>query len=304
MLNVLRNSGMKSRLAVLVLLVIMFYPLSWFVAAVSASAIFNFELSQLSRVIADNSINTNILLYMQAVLSMGMFILSSTVYSLLFYGRECSDLKISKAPNIKILSLVVIFVAASFPFINLITVINQNISLPDCMHSLETFMQNAEDEANQLTERFLLTDNFGRYIVNVIVMALIPAIGEELLFRGAFLNTLIDGKCGIHFSVLFSAFVFSALHFQFYGFIPRFILGAAFGYIVVYTRNIYYTICAHFINNLIAVTCYFLVAKNICDKDISLFGSTPGQWPLAFAGLVLSLFLVVKICKYKREKYC
>ena len=87
--------------------------------------------------------------------------------------------------------------------------------------------------------------------LNLVIIAALPAIGEELIFRGVFQKILQNLFRSGHLSVWFTSFLFSAIHFQFYGFLPRFILGLIFGYLFLWSRNIWLPVIAHFINNAV-----------------------------------------------------
>ena len=91
-------------------------------------------------------------------------------------------------------------------------------------------------------------------------MAILPAIGEELLFRGVFQRLLTEWTRNIHWGIILAALLFSFFHFEFYGFLPRFLLGVFFGYLFVWTSSIWVPILAHFTNNFIIVVYSFYQA--------------------------------------------
>src|SRR5690554_5832087 len=92
-------------------------------------------------------------------------------------------------------------------------------------------------------------DNAGDFILALIVIGLIPAVGEELLFRGLVQNQIGAITKNIHVAIWLAAFLFSTFHFQFYGFVPRMFLGVLFGYLYYWSGNLFIAMLAHFINN-------------------------------------------------------
>jgi membrane protease YdiL (CAAX protease family) len=125
--------------------------------------------------------------------------------------------------------------------------------LPDFLAPLEAWMREAENAATALQERFLSGTSYLDLFVNIVVMAITPAICEELLFRGVIQNQLEKWFKNAHIAVWVAAIIFSAIHFQFYGFFPRMILGAALGYLLVYGKSLWLPIVAHALNNFMAV---------------------------------------------------
>jgi hypothetical protein len=132
-------------------------------------------------------------------------------------------------------------------------------------------------------------------LVNLFVVAVLPALGEELLFRGALQGTLLKHTKNIHLSIWVSAALFSAIHMQFFGFFPRMILGAMFGYLVVWGGSLWYSIWAHFINNAAMVLLMYFIYKEKLDADLETLGGNDGDWMYVVAsvligGLLLWLF--------------
>ena len=120
----------------------------------------------------------------------------------------------------------VLIMVAALPAINLIADLNGRVQLPESLDSIEQFLKQQEEAAAALTERFLQADNFGVLLINIALMALLPAIAEELSFRGT-LQQILGNK---HIAIWVTAIIFSAIHMQFYGFIPRMLIGALLGF--------------------------------------------------------------------------
>jgi hypothetical protein len=121
------------------------------------------------------------------------------------------------------------------------------------------------------------------------VIAIVPAIGEEFLFRGIVQNLLLNVSRNIHLSIWISAFLFSAIHFQFFGFVPRMLLGALFGYLYFWSGNLLYPIAAHFINNGFTLLMIYLFRSDVINFDIESTESVPITTVLIFGVITTAL---------------
>lgn len=203
-----------------------------------------------------------------------------------FYG-----LANAKIPLLGIVFLLMLF---SVPLFSLINEWNLKMHLPSFLNKLESWMKRMEAEGMKTTMAILKMKSIGGLLVNIFVIAVVPAVCEEFLFRGALQRTLRRWFANPHIAIWVAAAIFSAIHFQFYGFFTRMFLGASFGYIYLWTGSLWYTIFAHFLNNAYAVVvAYYLQLKNLpinANDDISV------AWYgyLISAILTLVLFWVLK----------
>ena len=155
-----------------------------------------------------------------------------------------------------------------------------------------------EQQTNNITEAMLSVNTIWGLIANIVVIALEAAICEELFFRGV-VQRIFTGAFNYHIAVWLTAILFSAIHLQFGGFIPRLILGVSFGYIAIWSRSLYPSIIAHFTNNGIAVLAFFLSYNKIIEIPTENFGICTGIISLIISGIVLVYF---KRHHYKTEK--
>lgn len=126
---------------------------------------------------------------------------------------------------------------------------------------LESVFLPKEALAEQMTEAMLAMSSWRDVLINLFVVALVPAVCEELAFRGVLQSQLAKGFKNVHAGIWASAFVFSFVHFQFYGFLPRLLLGAFFGYLVIYSGSLWSAIALHFLNNGTAVVGHYLASQ-------------------------------------------
>lgn len=185
--------------------------------------------------------------------------------------------------------LIIIGVALMFvslPVTNQLTVWNEAMKLGGPFETLETWMKTLEDTAAAATEKMLNVDTIGGLLANLLIIALIPAVGEELTFRGVLQQSLTRGIKNPHVAILLSAAIFSFIHFQFYGFLPRMFLGILLGYMFYITGSLWTSILMHFLNNGTAVVLYYLNHKGIIDVDVDHFGQMQNPWLIAASAAV------------------
>jgi membrane protease YdiL (CAAX protease family) len=245
--------------------------------------------------------NIEVLKYFQLAQSIGLFIFPSIVLALLFGKNVLQYLKLRGMPNYVNLILVIAIVLFSSPAINLVGEWNANMQLPDWLEGIESWMKTTEDSAARLTELFVSASTLKGLLFNIFLIGVIPAIGEEFLFRGVVQRIIAEWTKNKHLAVWISAIAFSALHMQFYGFIPRALLGAMFGYMFIWSGNLWLPVLAHFVNNTAAVIAYYYYQNGLMDIDPDSLG-TKGA-----SGLITAFFSVVLVALlffifYKRQR--
>ncbi len=170
-------------------------------------------------------------------------------------------------PAGKLLLLVFLVMIFSMPFMEFTALMNQKMALPGFLKSVEQWMKEKEAVAAELTIRLITVRSNFDLLVNLFMIAVIPAIGEELMFRAGIQGIFKRMFGNIHVAIWLSAILFSAIHMQFYGFVPRMLLGAGFGYLYYFGGSIWYAILAHFINNAYAVFAAFYMQKHNMPLD-------------------------------------
>ncbi|OJW17498.1 MAG: hypothetical protein BGO48_08125 [Mucilaginibacter sp. 44-25] len=192
-----------------------------------------------------------------------------------------------------ILLVVVFFVMlVSSPLIELLSNINHQMVLPSWLKWLEDWMKQSEENAKQLTTALLQMNSLWDCIKNVLLVGLFTAIAEEFLFRGGMQTILLKWTKNKHTAIWVTAAIFSAFHLEFYGFLPRMLLGALFGYFVVYSGSIWPAVWGHFLNNGTAVVATYLyqnkrIKLNPDDQHIFTF------WQYAFSLIIIIILLLV-----------
>ena len=249
------------------------------------------------------SIGTKPLLTISIVLQdLLVFIIPAFITARFITSKPMSFLKLNIAPHWREILFVILLLAISMPAMNYIVYLNEQLSLPDSLSAIEQWMRATEDAAKAVTDSFLKGNTFLGMIGCVLLMGVLTGISEEMLFRGALQGSLSQFR-NSHFSIWLAAIVFSLLHFQFFGFVPRLLLGAVFGYLLVWTGSLWVPIIAHAINNSVVVISSYIfataaVAATSVGTTFETFGvPTNGGFPkLAFISLVLTYFLI----RYRR----
>ncbi len=234
--------------------------------------------------------NISLLKFLQSMYSIGMFIFPSIVAAWLFGDKIARYLKINKVPKFILILLAIAILIALTPAMNFVVEWNEGISLPESLKGLEDWFKQMENDAKKMSEMFLAANSFSTYLSNVLVLALIPAIGEEFLFRGVLQKIFYKWSNKIHLSIWLSAFLFSAMHFQFYGFVPRMLLGALFGYMLFWSGNLWIPVIAHFFNNLLAVSVFYF--NNDLSQNIENIGMGENNYVYIITGILLFSILL------------
>lgn len=206
------------------------------------TAIGQMELAQTAQDIA-------LLKYFQIISQIGLFIASSFLFTLLVSKRPFSYLGINKSPKISLIVVALIIGLVSTPLLNWIMELNNQAHLPSSLATFENWMRQMEDKAARLTELFLSANGWTSLLLNLFMMAILAGLGEELLLRGIVQPLLISITKNAHLGIWVAAALFSLMHFQFFGFVPRMLLGALFGYYYYWSRNLWIPIIAHILNN-------------------------------------------------------
>lgn len=205
----------------------------------------------------------------QAINQLGVFVVPSILYSVIVATPRSDFLKIYKRPAPVHAFLAVISILAFIPVLMFLLRLNEHLSLPAFAKSIENWMVQSEVKANRLTETFLNVVSWGGLAGNLAVIGLFASVGEEFLFRGVILNLVKEWTGRIHLSVFLSAFIFSALHLQFFGFLPRFAIGLLFGYVFIWTANLWIPVIMHFIFNSFTVIWAYLYSVKQISTPVS-----------------------------------
>lgn len=165
--------------------------------------------------------------------------------------------------------LIVIFLLMfiSLPIVEVLANLNQRMVLPDFLKGLEQWMKASEHEAEQATKIILKMDTPIDLVKVLLLVAATTAVVEEFMFRGALQTIFTRWTQNPHTAIWITAILFSAFHMEFYGFLPRVMLGVFFGYFVYWSGSIWTSVWAHFINNGTAVVLTYLFQHKLIKDN-------------------------------------
>jgi membrane protease YdiL (CAAX protease family) len=230
-----------------------------------------------------------VLRVMQVLQAFGMLIVPSVAY--LWLTVSITNIRwLFKTPNRQGVMLSMAFFLVAFPFVNYLAEWNSSVEIPT---AIGDWMQSKESHAGQLTEMFLDMPSVGLLIFNLIMIAVLPAVGEELIFRGIIQRGLLKQFGNPHLAIWLAAILFSAIHLQFFGFVPRMLMGVAMGYLLFWSGNLWYPIIAHLTNNAVSVIIAFGIQHGHITPEIETAGldnGTIASFSLGFCMMLLFLF--------------
>lgn len=215
----------------------------------------------------------NSLRFMQISSQIFTFVLPPIVYALLIKENPFKSLGFNKT-TITWLFLGVAMMYAILPLNSVFAEWNANIKFPDSMTNFERLLQDMQERATEIMERFVNVTSIGGLILNLFMIAGLAALGEELLFRSIIQTSLIKVCKNAHIGIIIASAIFSIIHMEFYGLLPRFVLGMLLGYMYYYSRSIWIPIAMHFANNGTIVFLYYLNNIGTINIDVESFGKT------------------------------
>ncbi|MDR3329613.1 MAG: CPBP family intramembrane metalloprotease [Prevotellaceae bacterium] len=225
--------------------------------------------------------------YLLFVQSVGLFLLPPLVAALLVAKkRTCAFLGVARRPlrlNV-LITLAAVVVAA--PFVGFVASLNAQLPLPEWAVEMDHSL-------TDMSNRMLWTPDAGTFLLNLLIVAILPAVGEELLFRGYLLRVLGYYIKNRHAAIIVTAVIFSTFHLQFEGFAPRLLLGVMLGYLLRWSGSLWLPIAAHFANNAVVVCTYFYKAHSGLAMDAqALEVAIPGgAWSILASALALAWLL-------------
>jgi hypothetical protein len=268
-----------------------------FILNLAGISIIGGDLSMLTK--SATSLGANdikLLRYLLIVQDIALFTIPSIIILKLMNSESSGKLSEFKVPQLKEIGLVVILTFCILPITSFTGQVNSMMHLPGWLSVVEHWMTDMETNADKTTDLLIVSKSIGVMIFNLLTIGLITAVAEELIFRGVFQQIFYNLFKSGPIAIWVTAFLFSAIHFQFYGFIPRFILGLAFGYLFFWSRNLWLPIIAHFVNNAFPVILVYIQGLEKLN--------TPSDVPLWHQAIYLPFPIVISfvIFYYFRNK--
>jgi len=235
------------------------------------------DISAATSYVLETPSQVNYMKVLQFLTMFGTFLFPAIALNYMAKSYDFSFLYLNRGIGSQRIIMAVVLVVISLPIINALMTWNQGLHLPSYMASTEEWMRDKEEQLTGITELFMSTSSISGLLINLFVMAVLPAFGEEFIFRGILMKWFSKGL-GIHIAILLSAFLFSAIHIQFLGFFTRFFMGIMLGYVFYWSGSLWASILLHFLNNAMAVIAFFMVSRGVMQADPETIGtidSTP-----------------------------
>jgi uncharacterized protein len=243
-----------------------------------------------------NPDNANAVRLMQFISTLFLFFLPAWSYAKLCHNKAVPHLGFIKTPSIKQLILVFAVMFFALFIVGALAEVWQQIPFPK---NWQLKFKAAEAEYNKQMQVMARMNGVRDYLISLTIVALLPAMFEELFFRGALQNLFSRWFKKPVWAIVITAIIFSAIHGSYDGFVPRFVLGFILGWLFYRTGNIWINIAAHFINNAIGITVLYYYSKPGVATDLSKIDDHFPIWMglVGIAGVVGLLYAFDKVSK-------
>ena len=230
-----------------------------------------------------------------------VFILPAFAASLLATKRAADLLAVRTSPGWKTAVLAIVLMAVSTPLQEAIIYWNYHLDLSWLGSTLEQTARTLEDSTAAVMRSMMSSASVGTLIINVLIIGVLAGFSEELFFRGGLQRLLTAAGLNAHVAIWLIAIVFSALHLQFYGFVPRVLLGVLFGYMLLWSGSLWLPVLMHIINNSVYV---FTVWLQVRANGFDSVDFSPSLWPMwvTIISAVLTVAALWMLKSVSREK--
>lgn len=227
------------------------------------------------------------------------FVVPAIATAVMMCRKPAQLLCVAKVPPLSMIFLVAAVLFVSIPAQEAVIYWNYNIELPSAFDGFVASARNYENNAFETLKTMMGDNSVGALVVNILIVGVAAGFSEELLFRGCFQRLLTTGGVNVHVAVWTVALCFSALHMQFFGFVPRVLLGAYFGYLLVWSGSLWLPVAAHVLNNVMFVlTAWHQSSLNGVESlsnEPSLWG-----WPTTLLSVLLTTGALVLMWRLRR----
>ena len=230
-----------------------------------------------------------------------MFMVPALLTGFVFYGKAFRFVGLSKKPPMSAIVWMLVVYVAMTPAMNWLVAWNASVSLPESMAPLEQWLKAQEMAAQEAASQVVDVSSPFDLCLTILLVGILTGLCEETFFRGALQQIFICGTKKGHLAVWISALIFSAMHFQFYGFVPRLVLGAFFGYMYLWSGSLWVPVVGHAINNTAVVVLTWLKEQGIASS-IDSVGVAESSVPYAaIASVLATLALMIVFRAYNAK---
>lgn len=263
-------------------------------AAVLAAWAFGIsDLQQFLSSVEEQRRNPLVFLAIQGISALGAFVLPALLFPLIQRMQPIAYYQMDRRIDFRLVAIAVVTLLFSQSAISLLSELNNQLVIPESWGPVGEWLSSSHQEVQQGYAQLLNFQSFGHMLLALLVMAVVPAVGEELIFRGAMQRVMGQWTGNGHAAVWLAAVLFSLFHFQVYLFLPRVVLGAVMGYLLLWSGNMWYPILAHFANNAwVVLAAYFFMPDGGAEELLAPDAGMP--WPALTGGtLAFVAFLLL-----------
>src|SRR5574344_174139 len=241
-------------------------------------------------------------IWVQGMTQVGSFLFPALLVAVFFYDRPKRFLNLDLDSNKWLLGLAgAVVMLLCIPLSDVLKQWNDAWHLGGAFQSLEQTLRQSGELSEQTMENLLNVSGVGNLMVNLLVLALIPAVCEEFFFRGCLQNILQRWFTNPHIAILVTAAIFSLAHGEVFAFIPRFGMGVLLGYLFYMSGSMVVNVCANFANNAIVVLTYYLYNEHILSSNYADSMILP-WWVVLIATVAASGVFIYSFVIAKNEK--
>ncbi|HLF62407.1 MAG TPA: type II CAAX endopeptidase family protein [Saprospiraceae bacterium] len=221
------------------------------------------------------------------------FILPAFLFAWIFYRKQwLKYFELATSPPLLTITFAIIALFAAYPLVQLSYEVNSALPLPQWMTTLE-------NNAVEILQDILAMESVASFLMTLLLVAILPGIGEELVFRGILQRQFQEWTKRPVLSVWIAAIIFSAIHMQFEGFLPRVALGALLGFVYLWSNNLWVPIIVHAVNNGVQVAVLYISGVDLSDVEES--SMRLNAWIILIS--VVVLYLCAKMIMKSKRTY-
>ncbi|MBL7777155.1 MAG: CPBP family intramembrane metalloprotease [Chitinophagales bacterium] len=281
-----RNYPLSLRITLLLLLFITAYSMFPIMVIMVLNTLGFAEATEnVLKGVIETPTEVNAFIVLQAVGSLGAFAVTAMAFSQLEAGNAAEHLHLDQKPAIQLLLLGVAGIIVAQPIISFLVEVCDKIPLPESLQSLKSVQQTEE----AIMKKLMDFTSIPRLLLMIVVMAVIPALGEEMFFRGAIAGNLLRSRVSLPATLAISGFIFALGHLQFTNFVAIWLMGAYLGYLFYVSGSLWVPIAAHFVNNALAVILKYLFAIGVLSSDIA--NDSVPLWSVAISVVLFAAIL-------------
>lgn len=283
-----------AKLLVVLMLILLSAVVFSMLAMTFGMLLYDFSVAEVQQVLSSPAGDAQLefMKFFQGLTSLGMFLAPAWLGAFLFSERPSELMSAERLPyRMPLLLLLVTALSLSGAVISdLCYQITLSFDFPESWLPFKEMLDESQRAMEAIYDRLLQMDNFMDFTSVLLVMAIIPAVCEEALFRGL-LQPIMQKSVGVHLGIVATSLIFAVIHQQFYAFLSIFVLGMALGYVRYWSNSLWLSTWMHFVNNgVIVFTVYFF---DVSYSETNNTDEALAGWQYVVGVVVFGLLLLV-----------